>query len=112
VSDPRPATRQLLALAPLIGAAVASSVPGVKFDVDTLPNAYTVTRHLFPNVAVGTDDGKALRFQSVASLPLPMFLENVDSSLIVAITAIANLGTKASGTFQEVQPRAKPPEKK
>lgn len=111
VFDPRPATHQLLALAPLIGGAVASSVPGVKFDVDTLPNAYMVTRHLFPNVAVATDDGKTLRFQTVVSLPLPMFLENVDSTLIVAITAIATIGQNATTTFKEVSPKIQPPEK-
>jgi hypothetical protein len=98
ISDPRPTTRQLLALAPLIAGALASSVPGVNFDVETLPNAYLVTRHLFPNVTVGSDDGKTLRFQTVVSLPVPPFLESVDSTVLVSIAAITTLGKKAQAT--------------
>jgi hypothetical protein len=60
-----------------------------------------VTRHLFPNVAVGSDDGKTLRFQTVASLPLPPFLESVDNTLLVSIAAITTLGRRAQATFQE-----------
>jgi hypothetical protein len=95
ISDPRPTTRQLLALAPLIAGALSSSLPAVKFDVETLPNAYMVTRHLFPNVAIGSDDGKTLRFQTVVSLPVPPFLESVDSTVFVSIAAITTLGRKA-----------------
>jgi hypothetical protein len=112
VSDPRPAVRQLLALAPLIGGAISSGVSDVKFDVDTLPNAYAVNRHLFPNVAVGSDDGKTLRYQTVDSLPLPPFLESVDSTVLVGIAAITALGRKADATFKEVGRKIETPKKK
>jgi hypothetical protein len=47
-------------------------VPGYRqFDLDLIPNAQEATRHLFPNVTIGTDDGKRLRSDTHASLALP-----------------------------------------
>src|SRR5207248_38095 len=71
-SDPRPGLKQILSIAPLIGGAINSFSPETNFDVSSLPNAQEVTRHLFPNVSVTSDDGKVLRLESRASLSLPL----------------------------------------
>jgi hypothetical protein len=70
VSDPRPKVKFILSLAPIIASAVNSFAGGI-FDVSSLPNAHEVTRHLFPNVTITTDDGTTLRMESRASLALP-----------------------------------------
>jgi hypothetical protein len=88
VSDPRPTVKQLLALAPLVGAAVDSSLPGSNFDVGLLPNGHEATRHLFPNVSVVTADKDTLRLESRASLALPLDLGNTDTVAGVEVLAI------------------------
>lgn len=88
VSDPRPTVKQVLALAPLVGAAVDSSVPGSNFDVGLLPNGHEATRHLFPNVSVVTADKDTLRLESRASLALPLDLGNTDTVAAVELLAI------------------------
>jgi hypothetical protein len=70
VSDPRPTVRLLLSLAPMVASGV-NSFTGGTFEVSSLPNAHEVTRHLFPNVTITTDDGTTLRMESRASLALP-----------------------------------------
>jgi hypothetical protein len=83
VSDPRPGLKQLLAIAPLIGAAAQSAIKEFPFDVGALPNANEVTRHLFPNVSVSSDDGQALRLETLASLDLPVNLSGLDAYAVV-----------------------------
>jgi hypothetical protein len=78
-SDPRPALKQLLSIAPMLAGLAASFAPQLNFDVGSLPNAQEVTRHLFPNVAVTTDDGTTLRHESRGSLTLPLELAGLDS---------------------------------
>jgi hypothetical protein len=78
-SDPRPTMKQLLSIAPLLGGLAASLSPELNLDVGSLPNAQEVTRHLFPNVAVTTDDGTTLRHESRGSLTLPLELAGLDS---------------------------------
>src|SRR5206468_1243453 len=58
VSDPRPSIRQILSVAPFIGAVFRSETRDTKFDVGAIPNGDQATRHLFPNVVVVTDVGK------------------------------------------------------
>lgn len=87
VADPRPTVKQVLAIAPLIGAVINSFNPDFKFDVGLLPNADEATHHLFPNVSVTTDEGGALRRQSRSSLELPLDLAGIDS--YVAFGALA-----------------------
>lgn len=77
VSDPRPAVKGLLSLAPglfyianTIVPQVAKGIPA--FDLSVIPHAEEATRHLFPNVTVTTDDGKTIRIQSRSSLALPL----------------------------------------
>jgi hypothetical protein len=77
-SDPRPGMSQLLSIAPLIGGAINSFSPETNFDVGSLPNAQEVTRHLFPNVSVTSDDGKMLRQETRASLALPLDVTGID----------------------------------
>jgi hypothetical protein len=87
VSDPRPGVKQLLALAPIAGAAINSFVKESKFDVSTIPNAQEATRHLFPNVSVVSDDGKTLRMETRASLVMPFDLTGIDTyALFFAVT--------------------------
>ncbi len=76
VSDPRPSVQMLLSITPTVMNVVNSVggpfVPGFKsFDLDLIPHAQDATRHLFPNVTVGTDDGKRIRSETRASLSLP-----------------------------------------
>jgi hypothetical protein len=70
-SDPRPALDFVLSLAPLVGGVVESFLPDSRFDVGLIPNAHEVTRHLFPNVSVGTVKGNVIRLDTRASLALP-----------------------------------------
>ncbi len=94
VSDPRPALRIVLSFAPLVARAVQQALQqsGVKefpIDVGALPNAHEVTRHLFPNVAVTSDDGKSLRMDSRSSLDLPFDLVGVDSYTVIVLGFLA-----------------------
>ncbi|MFL5342331.1 MAG: hypothetical protein ACJ8F7_19460, partial [Gemmataceae bacterium] len=90
VSDPRPALRVLLSFAPLVARSVQAALQqsGVKdfpIDVGAIPNAHEVTRHLFPNVAVTTDDGKGLRLDSRSSLDLPLDFTGIDSYSVLIL---------------------------
>ncbi len=69
-SDPRPTVKQLMSIAPFIGALINAENPGL-FKVSMLPNAQSITEHLFHNVAVTVDEGDAVRFEAYSSLPIP-----------------------------------------
>ncbi len=75
MSDPRPGLKFLFSIAPtgvaLLNSFTANFAPGAHFDVSLIPNALEVTRHLFPNITVTTDDGKKVRIETRASLMLP-----------------------------------------
>jgi hypothetical protein len=71
VADPRPRLQLLLSLLPAGASLLNSFVPQAQFDVGMIPHAHAVTRYLFPNVTVTTDDGKKVRTDSRASLALP-----------------------------------------
>jgi len=89
-SDPRPSVKQLMSLAPLLGGVVSNLNQELNFDVGSLPNAQQVTRHLFPNVAVTTDDGNTLRSESLGSLSLPVDVAGLDTySLFFIFAAFA-----------------------
>jgi hypothetical protein len=87
VTDPRPAVKQLLAVAPLIGGILNSGVfnNGAEggFDVGLIPNAQEATRHLFPNVEVVSLNGNTLRLETRASLALPLDLGNSDTLFLL-----------------------------
>jgi hypothetical protein len=92
VSDPRPVLKVLLSFAPLAARALQQALAqnGVKdfpIDVGSIPNAHEATRHLFPNVAVTTDDGKALRMDSRSSLALPLDLAGLDGYTLIVLAA-------------------------
>jgi hypothetical protein len=87
-SDPRPSIRTILSIAPIIGATINSFSPEFNFDIGNLPNSQEVTRHLFPNISVTTDDGKVLRVETRASLALPIELTGVDTYAIVGLLSI------------------------
>lgn len=85
VDDPRPATTQLLALAPLLIRAINSFSKSSFVDVGSLPNAQAVTQHLFPNVATGSVQGDTLRLESRSSLAIPFELSGVDSYVLFSV---------------------------
>jgi hypothetical protein len=89
VADPRPMVKQILAVSPLIGAAVNSALPDGKFDVGLIPNGQEATRYLFPNVGVSTVDDHALRLETRASLALPLELSNTDAAVLGLVLSIA-----------------------
>lgn len=78
-SDPRPMLKQLMAIAPFIAGIVNSFNPSLNFDASSLPAAQEVTKHLFPNIAVTSDDGKTLRQDSLDSLALPTDISGLDT---------------------------------
>jgi hypothetical protein len=78
-SDPRPSLRQLMSIAPLIAGAVSSFNPQLNFEVGSLPSTQEVTKHLFPNLSVTSDDGKTLRQDSLDSLALPFDVTGLDT---------------------------------
>ncbi len=90
-SDPRPGLKQLLSLAPLIVAAIESASQDIDFDVGSIPNAQEVTRHLFPNVSVMTDDGTMVRLESQASLALPFDLGGLDSYGLLLLFTVGRI---------------------
>lgn len=74
VADPRPSLKLLLSLAPTLVSFLNSAISftgAPQFDINLLPNAHEATRHLFHNITVITDDGKRVRVDTRASLPLP-----------------------------------------
>jgi hypothetical protein len=83
-ADPRPTIRQLLSIAPLIGASLNNLSPEVNFDVGGLPNAQEATQHLFPNLAVSVDDGKTIRLEARSSLALPLDVTGLDTYAALA----------------------------
>jgi hypothetical protein len=91
-ADPVPSLKQLLSIAPLIGGSIASFSPDLNFEVGKLPNTQEVTRHLFPNVSVTSDDGKTLRQEARESLALPFDLAGLDTySLFILLTVFGRL---------------------
>jgi hypothetical protein len=87
-SDPRPSLKQLMSIAPLIAGTVSSLNPQLGFEVGSLPSTQEVTKHLFPNVSVTSDDGKTLRQDSRDSLALPFDITGLDTySLFILFTA-------------------------
>jgi hypothetical protein len=76
VSDPRPIVKTALAVAPFVLNLANTfgplGIPGYRpFDLEYIPHPQEATRFLFPNVTVGTDDGKRVRSDSRGSLLLP-----------------------------------------
>ena len=82
-SDPRPGLKTLWSIAPAVGGLINSLSPELNFEVGHLPNAQEATRHLFPNVAVTVDDGKAIRTEIRSSLMLPIDVAGIDNYAIV-----------------------------
>jgi hypothetical protein len=96
-SDPRPTAKMLFSLAPLVGGAVNSFMPGA-FDVSMIPNAQSVTEPLFPNVSLTIDEGDVIRSESWESLALPD-VGDVGYMGILSLVAIGNIGRSASVQF-------------
>ena len=78
-TDPRPSLKQLMSIAPLIAGSVSSFNPTLNFEVGSLPATQEVTKHLFPNISVTSDDGKTLRQHSLDSLSLPLDITGLDT---------------------------------
>jgi hypothetical protein len=87
-TDPRPSLKQLMSIAPLIAGAVSSFNQTLNFEVGSLPATQAVTKHLFPNISVTSDDGKTLRQDSLDSLSLPFDITGLDTySLFILVGA-------------------------
>jgi hypothetical protein len=76
ISDPRPTVKTLVTAAPFVlnlaNMFGPLGVPGFRqFDLELIPHSQEATRHLFPNVTVGTDNGKTVRSETRGSLLLP-----------------------------------------
>ncbi|HEY7308224.1 MAG TPA: hypothetical protein VH643_02570 [Gemmataceae bacterium] len=87
-TDPRPSVKQLMSIAPLIGGLVSSFNPQLNFEVGTLPATQEVTKHLFPNLSVTSDDGKTLRQDSRDSLSLPFDVTGLDTYSLFFLFAL------------------------
>jgi hypothetical protein len=91
-SDPRPSLRQMMSIAPLIAGTISSLNPQLNFEVGSLPSTQEVTKHLFPNVSVTSDDGKTLRQDSRDSLALPLDITGLDTySLFILFAAFGRI---------------------
>jgi hypothetical protein len=76
-----------MSIAPLIAGAVSSFNPQLNFEVGSVPATPEVTKHLFPNISVTSDDGKILRQDSLDSLALPLDITGLDTySLFILFT--------------------------
>jgi hypothetical protein len=88
-TDPRPSLKQLLSIAPLVAGAVSSFNPTLNFEVGSVPATLEVTKHLFPNISVTSDDGKIVRQDSLDSLSLPFNITGLDTySLFILYGAL------------------------
>jgi hypothetical protein len=105
-SDPRPAAKALLSLAPIVGGFVNSFVPG-GFDVSMIPNVQSVVEPLFPNVSLTIDEGDAIRSESWESLALPD-IGDAGWMVLPALVAIGNIGRSAQATFDRVGNQIQP----
>jgi hypothetical protein len=86
--DPRPTVKQLMSIAPIVAGTIRSLNPQLNFEVSSVPATQEVTRHLFPNVSVTTDDGKTLRQESRDSLSLPLDLAGLDAYSLFFLFAL------------------------
>lgn len=83
--DPRPTVTTLISLSTFFGVfAGAMSDEPVKFDFSLVPNAQAITEQLRPNVVVGTDNGRIIRFDGHASLPLMVDLTGYSNLLFLS----------------------------
>jgi hypothetical protein len=112
MADPRRTIAALWSWTPLAAAAIRNFVAGAEFDVDTVPNTFMITRHVFPNVSVSSDDGKTFRFQTRSSVPLAGMVADFDMSLFMLIGAISSLGQNTESTFKPVNERIETPPRK
>jgi hypothetical protein len=87
-TDPRPSLKQLMSIAPLIAGAVSSFNPQLNFEVGSVPATQEVTKHLFPNISVTSDDGKILRQESLDSLALPLDITGLDTYSLFVLFAV------------------------
>jgi hypothetical protein len=81
ISDPRPVMKLAISGAPLLGQGIMNYLPN-QVDFPLLPSADEFVKHLFPNVAVASDDGKTWRMESRSSFDLPFGLVRADSGAL------------------------------
>jgi len=83
MSDPTPATKLLMSVLPLGARALNSFQPDIQLDVGALPPSQVITKHLFPNVSVATDDGKTLKYHTRSSLALPADVTSLETQFLL-----------------------------
>jgi hypothetical protein len=102
-SDPRPTLSSGLSFTPLVAAAFQSAYPDSWFDASLVPSAYEITQHLFPNIAVTTEQENSIFWHSLYSVPLPVDLNNMDTATVITcLVAITALGKPAEKRFKPV----------
>lgn len=74
VTDPTPSVHVILSFAPMVAAIAANINPELDFDMGMLPTTADVTRHLFPNVAIASQEGDKWRIESRSSVGMPSMM--------------------------------------
>lgn len=82
--DPRPTISQLISISNFFVLVASISEESPSFDLSLIPNAQAITERLTPNVTVATDDGRTIRFDGHASLPLGFDLSGYANLLLLA----------------------------
>ena len=95
ISDPRPTTRQLLSIAPVATRLIGSFTGANGIDISVIPNSQMVTDKLVPNVTIVTDDGKTLRYDSHASLPMPLHMGGLELYIFTGVFGIVPIQAQA-----------------
>lgn len=85
VTDPRPTAQSVLSMSPFLVQMVSQFSGGTDFDISLIPNSQSVTDPLHENVTVVVDDGKTIRYEGYASLPLPLQLTGIEAYAYIGV---------------------------
>ena len=85
VTDPRPTVQSILSMSPFLVQMVSQFSGGTNFDVSLIPNSQSVTDPIHENVTVVVDDGKTIRYEGYASLPMPLQLTGLEAYAYIGI---------------------------
>ncbi|MBY0528322.1 MAG: hypothetical protein K2R98_33335 [Gemmataceae bacterium] len=109
VSDPAPMMKLVWSAAPMLGLAILNDSHQFRqreFDFPLLPCADEFAKHLFPNVAVATDNGKTWRMESLTSFDLPLGLGRLETA-VPMMMGITLVGVRAEAQFKKVGEKIK-----
>ncbi len=93
VNDPVATVRQLASIAPLITRIVVMNSgdkgDSDRFDLSLIPPTQALTEPLTPNVTLTLDNGQTIRYESYASLPLPVQITGLEAYLYTIVVSFA-----------------------